>query len=245
MVHYSELEENEIRLLILYPGAFGDDIKVSLKTVSLFSANLDPYQALSYVWGDPDITDTITCDNVPVEIRINLALALRYIRSETQPCTIWADAICINQADINERNHQVPLMKHIYPKADNVIIWLGEADEFTDDVMKWFQDFDKHWEDETHRAELVYITQEEIFQHTLEKVRAFVARPWFHRAWTFQEACLSDSAHLQSGVFTLPWLTLCSASIIMRDMAISKLAFGDAEDHIHALAYFSCHDTYW
>ena len=236
---YFKLEKNEIRLLALHPGTFHDNIKVSLYTASLFSVNLDPYKALSYVWGDQNITETITCNDFPIEITTNLALALRYIRSESHPCTIWADAICINQADLDERNSQVPLMEHIYPKADEVIIWIGEADESTENVMEWFREFDKHWEDETHRAELVYITQEAGFDLRLERVRAFVTRPWFHRAWTFQEACLSESAHVRCGSFTLPWLTFCSASIIVREMGIEKSAFGESENHVQALAYFS------
>lgn len=38
----------------------------------------------------------------------------------------WADAICINQQDIYERNSQVLLMRHIYEGAEQVLIWLGK-----------------------------------------------------------------------------------------------------------------------
>ena len=236
---YSKLEENETRLLILHPGHFDDDIKTSLRTASLFTTNLEPYQALSYVWGDANITEVIFCNGKSINITVNLALALRYIRSETQPCTIWADAICINQTDVGERIRQVGLMQYIYSKADEVVIWVGEADESTEEVMNWFREFDHHWEDETHRAELVYISENNNFQSRLEKVRQFVARSWFHRAWTFQEACLSDSALVRCGSFTLPWLTICSTCIMVRDMAISELAFGNAHANLQSLAYCS------
>lgn len=35
--------------------------------------------------------------------------------------------LCINQGDIMEKNSQVQLMPSIYEKAENVVIWLGEA----------------------------------------------------------------------------------------------------------------------
>ena len=37
----------------------------------------------------------------------------------------WVDAICINQADIDERSAQVKIMKIIYESADTVFAWLG------------------------------------------------------------------------------------------------------------------------
>jgi hypothetical protein len=37
----------------------------------------------------------------------------------------WYDALCINQADLAERSHQVGIMRQIYEKADRVVIWLG------------------------------------------------------------------------------------------------------------------------
>lgn len=39
----------------------------------------------------------------------------------------WADSVCINQADIQERGQQVRLMKTIYRCAEIVAAWLGEA----------------------------------------------------------------------------------------------------------------------
>ncbi|GAP92621.2 putative HET domain-containing protein [Rosellinia necatrix] len=60
-----------------------------------------------------------------VPIKHNLALALHYIRSASHPLTIWVDAVCINQADIDERNSQVALMALIYSRAAAVVTWLG------------------------------------------------------------------------------------------------------------------------
>ena len=39
--------------------------------------------------------------------------------------TLWIDAICINQDDVFERNHQVRLMGDLYRSATSVLSWLG------------------------------------------------------------------------------------------------------------------------
>jgi len=47
-------ERNEIRIAILQPGNWDDEILCSLKTVSL--DDNPKYSTLSYVWGDVDQT---------------------------------------------------------------------------------------------------------------------------------------------------------------------------------------------
>jgi hypothetical protein len=49
---------------------------------------------------------------------------------------LWIDAICINQADIVERGHQVQMMGDIYRQRDEALIWLGDHDENIDRAMK-------------------------------------------------------------------------------------------------------------
>jgi len=68
---------------------------------------------------------TIKINGTTVAIGHNLALALRYLRSPTYPLRLWVDFLCINQADIDERNAQVSIMSWIYSRATAVITWLG------------------------------------------------------------------------------------------------------------------------
>lgn len=95
------------------------------------------FTALSYVWGDPNVTKDIIIDGYKLAITTNLASALRHVKSHWQKAfpdrdpsefRLWADAICINQPDISERNHQVPLMRSIYSSAELVIAWLSGED---------------------------------------------------------------------------------------------------------------------
>ena len=58
-------------------------------------------------------------------VRENLWKALTHIRLATENQTLWIDAICIDQQNIQERNHQVEIMGEVYGKATLVIVWLG------------------------------------------------------------------------------------------------------------------------
>jgi hypothetical protein len=40
---------------------------------------------------------------------------------------IWVDAICINQTDMTERNHQFAEMRYIYQEAQSVVTFLGDS----------------------------------------------------------------------------------------------------------------------
>ncbi|KAF2093888.1 hypothetical protein NA57DRAFT_68918 [Rhizodiscina lignyota] len=93
------------------------------------------FEALSYVWGPFDGEEaaiierasSMNCKAVQtMKIRKNLASALRHLRRESSIRNLWIDALCINQADVPERNRQVPRMRHIYSLARRVIVWLGE-----------------------------------------------------------------------------------------------------------------------
>jgi len=86
----------------------------------------EPYEALSYEWGDPNSPrHTILLDGQPFKVRKNLFRALECLRDTEVPGALWIDAICINQEDLQERNHQVQMMSRIYRSAQGVRVWLG------------------------------------------------------------------------------------------------------------------------
>ncbi|KAL2349706.1 heterokaryon incompatibility protein-domain-containing protein, partial [Cryomyces antarcticus] len=56
----------------------------------------------------------------------NSEAALRHLGSETEPRSLWVDAVCINQSDVQEHNQQVKRTWTIYRHARRVIVFLGE-----------------------------------------------------------------------------------------------------------------------
>jgi hypothetical protein len=67
-------------------------------------------------------------DGLPTLITTNLESALRRLRLVQDPRIIWADALCINQQDVDERSTRVALIGRIYEDCREVQIWLGEED---------------------------------------------------------------------------------------------------------------------
>ncbi|PMD22177.1 hypothetical protein NA56DRAFT_688308 [Hyaloscypha hepaticicola] len=96
---------------------------------STFDINSAPkYQALSYEWGPTSPTMVIDVMGQPARIRSNLWNFLSRLRSHGYEDYLWCDAICIDQSNDYERNHQVQLMSQIYRKAHSVLrakIWQG------------------------------------------------------------------------------------------------------------------------
>jgi len=149
---YSPLRSRrgEFRLLSLLPGPISAEIGIEIFHVKRSSK--PEYEALSYVWGPSERTDTaLVCgpakprsqflgylglqqrhedpDTFRIGITGSLAVALRNLRHPTKPKILWIDALCINQDDLAERSAEVLGMDLIYSNAVEVIVWLGPKSE--------------------------------------------------------------------------------------------------------------------
>ncbi|TGJ84456.1 hypothetical protein E0Z10_g4336 [Xylaria hypoxylon] len=119
-----DVGQQEIRLLRLHPSKSFDDV-IQCSLFYAFLDDLPEYEALSYVWGPLEFGQGISVNKEPFKITENLECALRHLRHATVDRIVWVDAICINQTDIAERNHQVTLMKKIYSRCTRDLAWLG------------------------------------------------------------------------------------------------------------------------
>ena len=197
---YAPLESRQIRVMALSPATvLTDPIACTLSTVSLASG---PYfAALSYVWGDPAITEPIEVCGQPFQATTNLVAALRQIRHADQPRTIWADAICIDQSNIKEREQQVGIMGQVFSIAHQVIVWLGEDDHparkaetgmtFVREMSEYFRlgrDLEYPDEKPTMLTEVAFASFCEM-----------LGKPWWNRVWTVQEAILAQQLSFHWG----------------------------------------------
>lgn len=114
-----------IRLVVLEPSLDPYEIvRCSLKYVAF--SQKPKYEALSYTWGNQTENEVnILINGKLFAVGHNLWEALRDIRSSTDERILWIDAICIDQANIMERNEQLRIMPHIYTRAQSVAVWLG------------------------------------------------------------------------------------------------------------------------
>ncbi|KAF6822612.1 heterokaryon incompatibility protein [Colletotrichum plurivorum] len=131
--------QGQIRLIEIEPltqekgmveGGNESLVRCSLKHISL--SDTARYTALSYAWGDPNITKAIVLHGQQVDVTSNLESVLRELaiqRSRDPEITpaLWVDAICIDQQNETERTYQVSRMDMIYRSATRTLIWLGRS----------------------------------------------------------------------------------------------------------------------
>jgi hypothetical protein len=122
---YRPLDKSDgIRLIYLLPALDAEaEVRCELihTTLSNCTDIYEHYTALSYVWGDPIYAKTIWLDETAILVTHNLFSALRDLRSDSRPLRIWADAICINQQDDDEKLRQISMMGKIYSLADHTV----------------------------------------------------------------------------------------------------------------------------
>lgn len=126
MFEYEPLDSttHSIRLLHIHSGNDDDPIRLSIRHAELGEG----HTCLSYAWGTEHSQKQIFVNDQLMMVRQNLWNFLRTARRYRYKHPIWIDAICINQQDIEEKNHQVRFMSSIYNDAVLVVVWLGLSD---------------------------------------------------------------------------------------------------------------------
>ncbi|KAK1841244.1 het domain-containing protein [Colletotrichum chrysophilum] len=135
LVYQSLPHGNFIRCLVLEAGQSAEPLRCRLETWNLDNVRgpknmFGPYYyAISYVWGTNVKSKVILCNDKTTYITPNLFEALHQIRDHVgQQIVLWADSLCINQDDEEEKSHQVALMGQIHARASRVLIHLGGGD---------------------------------------------------------------------------------------------------------------------
>ena len=120
-----DVDTYEIRMLTILPvppDSLNPVVRCTMETTNLI--NPIQYDALSYCWGDPTATTKIFVNDIEISVTINLADALYHLR-KLGISKVWADALCINQKDKQEKGLQIRNMKHIYSRAHTTYSWIG------------------------------------------------------------------------------------------------------------------------
>ena len=208
---------SEIRVLEILSTGSTETFECRLHTVSL--DDKPAYAALSYVWGDSKITEDIQVNDQRVSITTNLAAALRHVKAHWQTALldrdpasfrIWADALCINQADLAERQSQVQLMKRIYSGAEMVISWVGQDLEGIDLAFEIYKTILAETKDQGPKSEDFSMNWLYRYPDWFEGDRMwkalnnFSSLNYWKRIWIFQELILGHNIHLTHGTTSAP-----------------------------------------
>ena len=178
---YSPLPDGCIRLLTIYPRQDTELVTCSLRVEKLDVDCPPQYEALSYVWGPSDPKFPILLNGHAHLIHINL---FNFLVHQPQHDSIWIDALCINQDDIDERSRQVQMMGDIYRYAERVLVWLGLA--LDNRLASWIGK-----PEQALRANFDSYTA---FQQTLDNL------PYWNRVWILQEFLLAREILFVYGV---------------------------------------------
>ncbi|KAL2017902.1 hypothetical protein VTK56DRAFT_1558 [Thermocarpiscus australiensis] len=236
-------QPDSIRLLRLQPGT-PDSEHVHF---TLYAARLDDrpsYEAISYCWGDPTDTRIVFCAHKVLHVTASLYTALKRLRHADRERILWADAVCINQKDNDEKGRQVQLMSRIYAQPTRVLIWLGEDTAGLDGLAECLRGAKEVLPPETHDFEVLYENSKEVFleanrlrregkpnflDHNWAPMNNLLCRPWFDRRWIIQEVVLADDSVPRvaiCGGIEFPWEDLASVAYRIGSYMITPVIAG-------------------
>jgi hypothetical protein len=175
--------EKSFRLLkLLLSSDLASPIQFTLSEESMEESN-KKYAAISYVWGNTQYKREITVNDRPAFVTHNLHSALCHLRGISgllanilRPLPLWIDALCINQQDPNEKQHQVGYMRDIFANAQTVVAWLGPEADGSDVIMDAIKK-------DLIGADLAAIPRSALV--------SFFTRDWWTRVWICQELMVS------------------------------------------------------
>lgn len=178
------------------------------------------FVALSYTWGYGGPTYNVIVNGWLLPIGENLRVALKALRTffqnevdldESQRCEdegvtlpknllqengyplLWVDAICIDQSNHLEKNHQVNMMGRIFSTAGCVISWLGEEADNSRCIMK---------------AIRASMNTRNCSVEMEQAMDSFVWRSYWSRMWIIQEFILAKNVIILCGDEGVWWKDL-------------------------------------
>ncbi|KAH9905399.1 heterokaryon incompatibility protein-domain-containing protein [Xylariomycetidae sp. FL2044] len=182
-----------------------------------------------------DAQDLITVNDCVFSITHNLFLALLHLRSPTHALTMWIDAICINQADVEELNSQVAMMSFIYRRALTVIAWIGTKDYKMS--MDPYRSMSADWKTGQSQYLAASIEEAKAHRYSLEPDKVTISRiissTYWSRLWVIQEVCLPQNLSFVLGAKV--WGSEDLYSCIFRRVAGTELSSAKSvpiPDHI-------------
>ena len=208
-------------MLVLHAGCDNDELRSDLEPRTLKRIK-NTYEAISYVWGDPNNTRDIECNGNTVQITTNLADALLQFRHPKRKRRLWVDALCINQADNNEKSLQVSRMGQIYKNAKRVLVWLGPdlgdgaaLNSFA--LVRWMNGCldAEYLQSDKNLLAMQVLRSSHGFSERASSPRLnidkrygpclikLISHPWFFRVWTVQECGLAKDCQVYWGSYSI------------------------------------------
>ncbi|KAK4446239.1 heterokaryon incompatibility protein-domain-containing protein [Podospora aff. communis PSN243] len=204
-------DEKVFRLIKLRNGEDGT-LRTNITTHLI--ADAPPYVAISYTWESTKLTHSLqfgdtTALAIPEHV-LNLLHDLRPDPDDAKPLYLWIDFICINQTDLFEKDHQIPLMREIYASAKEAVVYLGRvpdaasAHAFLPMLRTFWAYTNRLQQSGQHTADLPFnpFTQ---FPEGLTAFHRLVSHRYWTRTWIIQEIATARKVRIRYGDKYLDW----------------------------------------
>lgn len=199
----SEQNRWAIRCVSLGPGQGGEPLRCELVNSHLATMH-GKYEAVSYTWGDSTHKTSISLNGRTVQVTANLACALRHLRRPRDSRLLWIDALCINQADGLEVNSYVQRMWAIYQNSRNVVVFLGESSQASDQALQLLFELSCLSAEASQRhTQITQVIEDEQKAPHWKGLLKLMRRPWWSRAWIIQEYAVAPRVIFVCGLARL------------------------------------------
>jgi hypothetical protein len=164
------------------------------------------YVCLSYTWdeAEPLEENWILVGGKRLPVRKNLLDFLRMMQKAAprdnaifdKDRGYWIDALCINQENTGERDHQVAQMGSIFSRADLVHVWLGACE-----AVKRVKSLVYYPEQNMEPEDWVWLSN-----HNMELMEWCIFRnKYWTRAWRIQDVVLAKHVEVSLSVQRMPF----------------------------------------
>ncbi|KAI5920639.1 heterokaryon incompatibility protein-domain-containing protein [Camillea tinctor] len=253
--------ETSFRLLELFPG--NDHAPVSYHLRVEDWTKPPEYEAVSYAWGDANKKALSICNGFHLMISNGLRDALTEMRYRNHARLLWVDAVCIDQANNDERGKQVSNMRSIYEGAKSVLVWLGkDVERQGERAVSAMCEIASECLHLTTGRKSVDVTElkskdelwdllpEEILVNlqcdTPDSWRSLAwlfSRPWFSRLWVLQEVNSNREVRVLCGSTKVCWDVVVLVASYIRHHPKIYLRWGFPESY-YVNAYYM-RRRYW
>lgn len=150
---------------------------------------------------------------------------------------IWIDAVCINQSNNDEKSEQVAKMGEVFKNAIQVFACVGEHKDDSEacySIVKGDERYFRSWRSVILRKGYIYYPPIYYYPQVLfwklkqslkarnfgvarlrTAFKAFLARPYFHRVWIYQELFLAQEVTVICGHETMPISWIWMACLVL------------------------------
>ena len=219
---YEPLDQDidAIRVIELFPGRLHHHLECRLIHTTISSGIR--FEALSYTWGGERFPRCLHIGRRCRPVTENAFAALLHLRWSKRSRFLWIDAVCIDQTNDDEKQHQVQFMHAIFQAAREVTVWLGIRPPIDNHRRSSRDPISNHQaaagDMDDYRSLIVTDTLRKSID-SQEFWRELFHAAWFQRAWVLQEMVFARRLTVRYGGTELAWPELFQVAIDIQAFA--------------------------